>query len=97
MTLFVVLALAASCGKGVSTDPSDPLPGSDGSLCGNGEVDTEEECDGDFLGEETCESLGHGPGMLSCDPVTCTYDTSMCENLPDGSGGNGGGTGGTGR
>jgi hypothetical protein len=31
-----------------------------------------------------------GSGMLACDPVTCSFDTSMCTGHPV----NGGGTGG---
>lgn len=96
--LVLALALLAGCAKGVSTDGSSALPGDQTGPCGNGEIDTDEECDGDFLGSETCESLGHGPGMLACDPVTCSFDTSMCENMPNGGGGTGstssGGTGG---
>jgi len=31
------------------------------------------------LGSFTCTSLGYdGGGTLSCDPVMCTLDTSMC-------------------
>lgn len=89
--MLVALAFVAGCAKGVSTDTGDALPGDSNSPCGNGQIDADEECDGSFLGAETCESLGHGPGVLDCDPMTCTYDTSMCENLPNGSGGSGGG------
>jgi len=96
IALIVVFAALGGCGKGVSTDSSTPLPGSSGDPCGNGELDDGEECDSSNLGEETCESLGHGPGMLSCDPVTCTYDTSMCQSFPIETGGTGGGGGGTG-
>jgi hypothetical protein len=47
-------------------------------LCGNNTIDPGEDCDGTELGGETCESLGEGTGTLGCDPMTCTYDTSMC-------------------
>jgi hypothetical protein len=38
-----------------------------------------EQCDGDDLQGFDCASLGLGGGDLFCDPVTCTFDTSMCE------------------
>lgn len=41
----------------------DPLP-----LCGNGQEDPGEVCDGGDLGDLTCESLGQGSGTLACSP-----------------------------
>lgn len=55
--------------------------------CGNGKIDPNEQCDGANLNGFTCESLGNAGGTLACDPVTCTFDTSMCD-------GGGGGTSG---
>jgi hypothetical protein len=53
--------------------------------CGNGG-----DCNPDNLGGETCPGLGMGDGTLACDPMTCTYDTSMCEGSTGmGNGGNG--------
>jgi len=46
-------------------------------LCGNGEVDIAESCDGSSLGGQTCESLGYQGGMLGCS-ATCELDTSGC-------------------
>ena len=58
-------------------------------LCGNGVIDGGEECDGAKTGGATCQSLGFsGGGALNCDPVTCTYDESMCRR-PPGQGGAG--------
>jgi len=60
--------------------------------CGNGDSN----CDPRNLGGETCAGLGMGNGKLACDPVTCTYDTSMCEDDTTtgmGNGGNGAGGG----
>lgn len=52
-------------------------------LCGNGVIDGGEECDGALTGGATCQSLGFsGGGALNCDPVTCTYDESMCRRAP---------------
>lgn len=46
--------------------------------CGNGNIDPNEQCDGANLNGFTCESLGNAGGSLGCDPVTCTFDTSLC-------------------
>lgn len=50
-----------------------------GAQCGNGKIDANEQCDGGNLNGFTCESLGNAGGTLGCDPVTCTFDTSMCD------------------
>jgi len=54
--------------------------------CGNGSIEGNEQCDGANLNGFTCEALGNAGGTLQCDPVTCTFDTQMCDV---------GGTGGT--
>lgn len=46
--------------------------------CGNGVIDPNEQCDGANLNGFTCQTLGNAGGSLGCDPVTCTFDTSMC-------------------
>ena len=50
------------------------------STCGNGMIEaiSGEQCDGIALNNATCASLGLGMGLLSCNPQTCQYDTSMC-------------------
>jgi hypothetical protein len=49
------------------------------TTCGNGVINTDEECDRSNLNGATCQTLGFtGGGALGCDPVTCTYDASMC-------------------
>jgi len=60
------------------------------TVCGNGSIDSGEECDpkGPVLGGQTCQSLGYSGGTLSCKP-SCEFDTSNCT-----SGGGGGGGGG---
>jgi hypothetical protein len=47
--------------------------------CGNGIIDGTEQCDGADLNDFTCEALGNAGGTLQCDPVTCTFDTQLCE------------------
>jgi len=52
--------------------------------CGNGIVETGEECDGViFRADISCESLGYFTGgELTCDLATCTFDTSRCLSEP---------------
>ena len=78
-------AVPAAGGNGVAG-------GNGGPVCGNGniEIEADEECDGANLGNETCTSLGHGGGTLTCDPVSCRYNVDMCTNEPPSSGGYGG-------
>ncbi len=50
-------------------------------VCGNGTIDPGEQCDFGNLDGETCDSRtasGEPFGTLSCDPGTCTFDTSGC-------------------
>lgn len=49
-----------------------------GGMCGNGTVDTGEQCDSSNLNGFSCVDLGFAGGTLACDPVTCTYDSSNC-------------------
>jgi len=45
--------------------------------CGNSIIDIGEECDGEELGGESCESLDYDSGILRCDN-NCRFDTSQC-------------------
>ena len=45
--------------------------------CGDGIVDSGENCDGSNLTGNTCASLGYSGGTLSCSS-SCTFDTSGC-------------------
>ncbi|MDX9724292.1 MAG: lamin tail domain-containing protein, partial [Myxococcota bacterium] len=53
--------------------------------CGDGTVSPGEDCDGG-IGTNTCASIGGGfsGGSLSCDPVTCLWNTSACYGCGDG-------------
>ena len=55
------------------------LPSYTQSQCGNGSINAPEQCDGANLNGFTCEALGNAGGTLQCDPVTCTFDTQLCE------------------
>ena len=67
----------------------DPIAGSDSGTsytvesgdgfefyCGDGFVDTGEDCDGDDLNSGTCVTEGFASGSLSCS--SCSFDTSSC-------------------
>jgi len=45
--------------------------------CGNGQIDSGEQCDGSNLNGQTCTSLGFAGGTLSC-YSNCTFNTSSC-------------------
>jgi hypothetical protein len=61
------------------TDPNDP----NDTLCGNGQLDGNEECEGS-TSDMTCADINAGVGELSCNPTTCTFDTSACGSCGDG-------------
>jgi hypothetical protein len=44
--------------------------------CGNGIVESGEDCDGTNLNGNSCTDLGYGSGTLSCN--NCNYDTTSC-------------------
>jgi len=80
-------AAMASCGS-----DDTPAPGASGT-CGNGTVETGEQCDGPQLPSgATCQTASQGAktgGVLGCS-ATCLFDLSAC------TGGAGGGAGMTG-
>ncbi len=51
--------------------------------CGNEILDAYppyyEQCDGNDMGGESCQSLGYDSGQLACQS-NCVYDTSLCSN-----------------
>jgi hypothetical protein len=53
--------------------PADAPP----DPCGNGTVDTGEDCDGTNLGGQDCAGLGFMGGTLAC-RMDCTLDTTGC-------------------
>lgn len=53
------------------------------AVCGDEQIQVGEECDGNDLGGESCESLDMGfiGGTLAC-ASDCTFDTSGCTGCP---------------
>ncbi|MGH7336647.1 MAG: hypothetical protein ACREI7_03635, partial [Myxococcota bacterium] len=49
------------------------------STCGNGVLDSGEQCDAGNLNGATCASQGFVAGTLSCSS-SCTFDTSECHD-----------------
>lgn len=77
---------STSVESAASMESADDMPPDDdsttgssgGSVCGNGMIDAGEQCDGNHLGGFDCAALGLGSGDLDCDPIVCSFDTSMC-------------------
>ncbi len=69
-------ALALICVAGGWGGCSDDSNGD--SACGNGVVEGDEACDGEDVGDQTCESLGFHGGEVLC-TSDCTVDLSLCE------------------
>lgn len=57
-----------------SNDSNNSVPSFE---CGNGVLDPTEECEGEDLDAQTCDSFGFDGGLLRCTD-DCHYDTSMC-------------------
>lgn len=55
------------------------------TVCGDGVVEGDEQCDGGNLAGQTCDGLGYFGGDLACD--SCVFDTSGCTTGPGGAGG----------
>jgi hypothetical protein len=73
------------CGDGVcnntetnGTCPEDCV----NSLCGNGNIDDNEECDGANLNGQSCTTLQYDSGTLNCDS-NCKFDIQQCEGCPN--------------
>lgn len=50
-------------------------------ICGDGFVDTNEQCDGAAFNGAMCSTVGFASGTLSCTP-SCEFDTSACIAAP---------------
>jgi hypothetical protein len=99
LTAACVVWSLSSCSKGGTTLDEDanrgdePDQGDDDKgqkPCGNGLIGEGEDCDGNALDGVTCVNLGFTGGTLYCDPVMCTFDTTMCTKPGTGGGGSNG-------
>lgn len=74
---------SATTGGSTTTGGSAGSGGTGGSSpCGDGFIDVGEACDGDAIGDATCEMLGFPGGMIACTP-SCTLDISNCTGADD--------------
>ncbi|RLG21418.1 hypothetical protein DRN74_02540 [Candidatus Micrarchaeota archaeon] len=48
------------------------------AICGNGVAEEGEDCDGEDLNGQSCQSLGYDKGTLRCD-ANCHFDSSECK------------------
>jgi hypothetical protein len=60
-----------------------PAVGACVPLCGNGDVDQNEDCDGSAPNAPTCQSLGYEGGIITCGS-NCLYDITDCSVCGDG-------------
>ena len=51
-----------------------------GPVCGDGVIESPEQCEGSNLNGQTCQTLGYGSGTLSCS--SCSFVTSGCTSPP---------------
>ncbi|MBK8010307.1 MAG: lamin tail domain-containing protein [Deltaproteobacteria bacterium] len=67
-------------GTGTFATLALPTPGAENVAggCGNGQIDGDETCDADDLGEQTCASLGFESGELACVDDCTDFDRSDC-------------------
>ncbi len=72
------------CGDGIceTGESWDSCPADCPPPCGDGQRQAPEECDAQDLGGATCESIGLGPGTLSCTPG-CYFNTVGCGPCTD--------------
>lgn len=69
-----------SCTGQCAFDTTNCIP----DPCGNGDIDTDEDCDGTNLNSQDCTTIpgGFTGGDLAC-TTSCEFDTTNCEISPD--------------
>ncbi|MCI0572420.1 MAG: VCBS repeat-containing protein [Myxococcaceae bacterium] len=73
LALPLLLGVGMACRDTPTTDVTDPpLP-----ECGDGRIDTGEQCDGTSLGGKSCVGEGFDTGTLGC-TSSCFLDVSAC-------------------
>lgn len=68
------LSCRSDCQFNTSNCTNEPPP-----LCGNGDIDSGEECDGSNFGGSSCSTYGYSSGNLSCS-ASCQIDVSSCSD-----------------
>jgi hypothetical protein len=66
---------------GVGGSGGDGGMGGSPMNCGNMAIDLGEDCDSGDIGLADCTTEGFAGGILGCDDLTCTFDTSGCFNV----------------
>jgi hypothetical protein len=85
LLLGLSLGLAACGGNStVADDPDSAVNNNNTNTadCGNGVIETGEDCDTTALGGQDCEDLNLGTGELTCTD-TCSFNVSGCSEQPD--------------
>jgi len=71
---------ATNCCSGIGNctggKPADRVCAPVPAVCGNGVVESGEQCEAGVPLADTCQTLGYSSGTLAC--VNCQYDTSGC-------------------
>ncbi len=78
--LFLLTFMIASLFAGKHAEASSASPVNATvkiSVCGNGIVESGEDCESGDLQSRTCSNLGYANGNLACD-ISCSFDTSLC-------------------
>lgn len=76
--LLVALVGCGDNGTGTNDNVNNSLNNNANPVCGNGQQEGTEECDGTDLGGETCTGLGYPSGTLACQE-NCAYDRTGCD------------------
>ncbi|MGM0596806.1 MAG: hypothetical protein ACQES9_07175 [Myxococcota bacterium] len=77
-TFFICLILSGLLNSACSDNDTEEVENID--LCGNNQLDSTEECDGDIFGGTTCLTAGYSGGYLKCSS-RCEYDFSFCSGV----------------
>lgn len=81
ISVFALFFILASGYVYSQTSSDDIVSTVNVSVCGNAIQEADEDCDTSDLGSSTCESVGFGPGTLSCNSA-CEFNTTACSPAP---------------
>lgn len=81
-------SMTTTMGTTTTPDTGDEDATTGEVLCPNGTIDADEECDGENLAEQTCETQGFPGGTLGCTPE-CRLDRAGCDPIDEELCGNG--------